>query len=238
MYFHLGGVSVLLAGIISALFISGVISKVVQYILFVVLIGGALVLVYLNYDVIESRIQYIQKKDEIASQVVQRLKDIRTAEIAYQKSTGVYTSSFDTLISYLKDGKMPIVKQIGSLPDSVPTLEAARKKGILYSKLPDGMTEEDAMKKGLIIRDTIYVSVLQNTFLTKEALSKRKYPFYVDSIPYVPYSGLKFNLQAGKLDVGGIQKPVFMAEDPKPFAGTPLSVGSMNQVSTSGNWKE
>ena len=235
--FVIGGISILGVGVISWLFIAGVINRVVQLALMVVLIGVAGYLIYMDYKVVDNEIEYQKKKDRIADRVIQRLKDIRTAQIAYEKAHDKYTDSFDSLITFLKEGQMPIVKSIGTFPDSLPTLEMAREAGIVQFDMPEGMTEEEAAEQGLIIRDTIYVSVLENTFYSEDALEDRDFEFHVDSLPYVPHSGVKFEMAAGQINVGGVQKPVFKVIDPKPFAKQYM-VGSLEEATTSGNWNE
>ena len=74
---------------------------------------------------------------------IQRLKDIRTAQDAYKSIHGVYTSSFDTLIHFVKYDSLKTVRAIGELSDD---------------QLEQGMTEQEALRKGIIIRDTIRIS--------------------------------------------------------------------------------
>ena len=47
-----------------------------------------------------------------------------------------------------------------------------------------------------------------------------------------------FAMNAGFIDVSGLQKPVFEAVDSEPFAEPALKVGSMTEANTNGNWKE
>jgi hypothetical protein len=50
---------------------------------------------------------------------IERLKDIRTLQIAYRTEKGQYTASFDTLIDFYKTGQVRVVRQIGSMDDSL-----------------------------------------------------------------------------------------------------------------------
>ena len=127
----------------------------------------ALAIIILGYLLIESIMQPIRFNRERTireNATIERLKDIRTAQIAFKDKYGRYTGDFDSLINFVKADSFPVVRAIGSISDSL--LEA-------------GMTEREAARLGLIIRDTLNVSVLDSIF----------YPGYpIDSIRYVPYA--------------------------------------------------
>lgn len=95
------------------------------------------------------------------------------------------------------------------------------------------------------INDTLgFVSVADSLF------GKRS-NFNVRDIQYIPFSeGEKFELDAGKINKGGVMVPVFMAIAPKKayLKGMPnnqvmkssvkdLIVGSMSEPTTDGNWE-
>lgn len=127
----------------------------------------ALAIIILGYLLIESIMQPIRfnrERTKRENATIERLKDIRTAQIAFKDKYGRYTGDFDSLVNFVKADSFPVVRAIGSISDSL--LEA-------------GMTERDAVRLGLIIRDTMNVSVLDSIF----------YPGYpIDSIRYVPYA--------------------------------------------------
>lgn len=236
-FYLAAGAGVLAAGIISLLFVLGIISYRIQLFLFVILLITGLTYAYLDYKVIQDRIAYLDRKDEIGKKVIQRLKDIRTAQLAYLKANGAYAGDFETLIRFLKDGRVPIVKSIGSLPDSIASIEEAIELGLVLNKLPQGISEEEAIAQNLIIRDTIYVSALESAFGEEGSDKKRVGKFHVDSLPFVPVSNVRFQMKAGVVDVSGLQKPVFEVVDPQPFADQ-YKVGDLTQPSTNGNWTE
>ncbi len=95
------------------------------------------------------------------------------------------------------------------------------------------------------INDTLgYVSVADSLF-------GRRPNFVVTDLQYIPFSdGIKFDLDAGKINKGGVMVPVFMAVAPKQdyLNGLPkdqvnkgsvkdLIVGSMTEPTTDGNWE-
>lgn len=78
-------------------------------------IGLGVVIILLGYLLFASIMRPVRFDDEVNrrnTQVVNRLKDIRTSETMFKHANGFYTSSFDTLIDFLKVGKVPVVKMI------------------------------------------------------------------------------------------------------------------------------
>jgi len=233
--FLLAGIGILMVGVLSALYVKGLISRQLQMIVTVIVAAGASYFAYADYAVIQDKLAYHEKEIRVKTAVVQRLKDIRKAQIAYNKEFGKYAASFDSLIYFLKNGEMSLVKRLGSLPDSLPTEELALEAGIIQP-MPSGMTDEQVIASGLIVRDTIEVSVLGFVF-NDEDKAKRKTAFHLDSLPYVPYANHMFEMDADIIDLGGAPTPVFEVKDPKPFSEQ-YKLGSLTEASTSGNWKE
>ncbi|MHA7108583.1 hypothetical protein [Sunxiuqinia elliptica] len=157
----------------------------------IVLIVAAIILAYLIYQSVERPILFEKAKDERYDATVQRLKDIRKAQLAFKDVNGRFTGDWDTLITFVKQDSLPLVRKIGMLTDSM--IEA-------------GVTEEVAIKKGLIIRDTIKVGVLDTLF-------GRSYP--IEDIKMIPVQDTvaEFHLGATVLTTGsGIKVPVFEAK--------------------------
>jgi hypothetical protein len=94
------------------------------------------VLSYLIFRGINAPIQFNKEKKYKYSFVIQRLKDIRSAQIAYKSVNGSYTGQFDSLLSFVKTGQFALIKQIGNVEDSA----------------------------AVIVRDTIYVAVKDSLF--------------------------------------------------------------------------
>ncbi len=156
----------------------------IKLILFVVIV----VLSYFLYQSIMEPIRFNREKDKREKAAIERLKAIRKAEVAYKSKYGRYTGSFDTLIHFVKYDSFPVVRAIGSIPDS------------LYGVI----TEEEAIKRGIIIRDTSYVPVLDSLF-------GKDFP--IDSIRYVPYCDTaQFFLGAGTIETASkVKVEVFEA---------------------------
>lgn len=173
------------------------------------LVLASIFMAYLCYSSIMSPIEFNEQKDIRDNAVIKRLKDIRKAQIAYKDLHGKYTASFDTLVYFVNNEHIPVVKKIGELSDY--QLEKGLTDSIALKMQP-----EDAAKYGIedydlfmstFRRDTSYVSV-------KEAVFGKGY--VLDSLSYVPFSnGKKFELKVGEqITKSGTVIPLFEAKAP------------------------
>lgn len=159
--------------------------KVIQILL-------VLVIVFLGYKVytsISTPIDFQKEQNLRSDAVVESLKNIRKAQLAFKEVNGKFTASWDSLVTFTKSGTLPLVRKIGSLTDA---------------QLESGMTEAEALKQGIIIRDTVRVAVKDSLF-GKE--------FNVDRLPYIPYTkDEKFFLGTNVITTGsGVKVYVFEA---------------------------
>jgi hypothetical protein len=148
----------------------------------IVLLVAIIVLGYLLWESINKPIRFNKEKDKREAATIQRLKDIRSAQVAYRAEYNQFTGDFDTLITFLKTDSFRVVKAIGSVPDSM-IIEMGRTKA-----------ERQALKDGLISRDTIKLSVKDSLFAKN---------FYIDSLRFVPFTdSYQFEMAAGMLETG------------------------------------
>ncbi|MAX79640.1 MAG: hypothetical protein CL843_05635 [Crocinitomicaceae bacterium] len=217
----IGGGAFALTGVVALFNALGFINKMISIVIIVVMIGVTGILGFMNYRSIKAPIEYNKKKDKIYAGVVQRLKDIREAQIAYKKEYGEYTSSFDTLIHFIKHDSIKTVKMTGFVPD--------------------GKTEAQALADGDISRDTVKLPAYDNIY-TKEYVDMRYkvIPLVPDSLPFVPYGkGSTYEMETNKIMRNSMLVPVIEIRDSKPFdPNEPMIVGSLDEPRTSGNWKE
>jgi len=108
-----------------------------------------LVLAYLLYESIMGPIRFNKERDMRREVVIERLKDIRTAQVAFRNVNGIFANDFDTLVDFLKNGEFPVVKKIGDEEDST----------------------------AVIIRDTVYVAVFDSIFKNKKLTYLDSIPF-------------------------------------------------------------
>lgn len=162
----------------------------------IVLLGIIVVLAYLLIDSIMTPIKFGKEKDKRFEEVINHLKDIRTAQVAYKSVYGKYTGSFDTLAQFVKSDSIPMVLAIGNVDDSLLITRTYKE------------AEAYAIKEGLIVRDTVRISVMDSVF------SKVQYP--VDSICVIPFSnGQKFELGETEIVTGSrVKVKVFEAKAP------------------------
>lgn len=157
----------------------------------IALIILAVVFAFLIFKSVERPIEFKKAKDARYETTVDRLKDIRKAELAYRELNGKFTGSWDTLINFVKNDSLPLVRKIGMLTDSM---------------IDAGWDEDIAIKKGKIIRDTIRISVLDTLFGKSYAIENIK------MIP-VPDTIAEFHLGATIVTTGsGIKVPIFEAK--------------------------
>lgn len=160
---------------------------VLQILLFI----AAIVLTYFIYQSIQRPIDFEKAKTERYDATVERLKDIRKAQLAYKDVYGQFTGSWDTLIDFVVNDSVRNVRKVGELTDSM--IEA-------------GLTEKKAIQMGLLIRDTIRESVLESIFGKS---------YQADQLKIVPVPGTptEFHLGATNITTGsGIVVPVFEAK--------------------------
>jgi hypothetical protein len=159
---------------------------ILQIVLFVAIFG----LSYAIYESIMQPIRFQEKQAIRSTAVIERLKNIRDVQVAYRNINNRYTGSFDTLIDFVKNAKLPLIKMEGSLSDSL--IEA-------------GVTEAKALAMGLIKRDTVYINAKDS--LMKKGLNP-------DSLQYVPFTDkAKFEMGSGELTTGsGVKVQVFEAK--------------------------
>lgn len=194
------------------------------------------VIIILAWLVYRSPINLKEFQEESNSRkaaVVQNLKDIRSAQIAFKDKYRSYAGDFNTLLDFINNDSIALIKAIGETPDS--------------------LSEEQALEMGIIKRDTVFVSAGQSIF-NAEYLKTRdqRFPFDLNTLSKVPYSeGESFNIESGNIEKGKVVVQVF---EVSTTFGTFLKgidannkgidlddiirVGSMSDASINGNWGE
>lgn len=176
-------------------------------------------LAYFLYDSIKEDINEEARIKKIEDRIIDKLKMIREAEIAYQAVHGNYTSDWDKLISFIDTGRIYITQR----SEEIITLDYGA----------------DSVN---VIIDTLgTVSVKDSLF------SADRYPnFQSEKLPYIPGNeDKKFDIYADEIDKSGVTVDVFEVRDPEPvnparkgeLGRGPLRVGSRTEVTTAGNWE-
>ena len=176
---------------------------IVEILLFVVCLG----LVYLIYNSIMQPVRFNKQKAYRESVAVQRLKDIRTLEVAFKSVNGRYTGDIDSLINFYNTGKMEVIMQVGSADDSIAVAhtEELKKKG---AKVEDLLKMYQEGANDLYFSTKTLVPVKDTLFTGRENL-------VLDSLAYIPFSGGQpIEMKAVIKIVSGVNVPLFEADAP------------------------
>jgi hypothetical protein len=203
---------------------------VIQIVLWIACIG----LGYLIYQSVTGPIQFNKAKEERFAKVISKLKDIRNAQEAYKTVNKKYANDFNALISFIDTGKYTITQQRDSS----------------YMEF-DKTYQIDLLKEVKII-DTL------GTVAVKDSLFKNDNRYKDLSDVPGAQNGEKFEMKSAIIEKSGYKAPVFEAkvdkavvlyDQPKTLLdkekaeigveevnGPFIKVGSLDEVSTSGNW--
>ena len=155
--------------------------KILTYVIFPLII---IALAYLIVKSIQEPVQFNKEKAARESDAITILKDIRTLQVAYKNVYNHYAPVMDSLIDFYNNGEMTIVKQIGSMDDS---LAVAQKR----------VRRENIKIK---VRDTLFKNVANFN------------PNYLRTIPYS--GGDTVIMKSTIKQVSGVNVPLFEADIP------------------------
>lgn len=204
---------------------------VIQLLLWIVIIF----LGYLVFNSVYGTTQFNKLKEKRYDKVIDRLKDIRAAQLAHEEVTGKYAGDFDNLISFIDTAEFVLTQR-----RDTTVLDVEYQKAYGVDQYID-----------IVVIDTIgYASVKDSLFKDNRYTEMRK----------VPVEGIdaEFEMEAGTVVKNENRIPVFEAkvdkavvlhdQDPdlvmqeKQIAsveevdGPYIRVGSLEKVNTSGNW--
>ena len=186
------------------------------------------------YSSINGPIKINKVKNERYTQVINRLKDIRNAQIAHKDVTGFYANNFDSLVSFIDNGIFTLIEKRDS-------------SYLEYNRL----YRIDMLKEVEIVDTLGFVSVKDSLFGQNDSYKM---------MAKVPIQGTdsEFSIKADIIDKNGYQVPVFEVKVTKDIVlfdqnkdlldqenkvisvdgvnGKEIILGSMSEVSTSGNW--
>jgi hypothetical protein len=205
-----------------------------KWIVSIVLLLLGVFLVFKIYDGIMKPINFNKDKRVKYVKVIQHLKIIRDAELAYYKVNGNYTDNKEGLIQFIDSAKFAITEVRDTV---VKVNKGSRWQPVIV----------DVEKR---VVDTIGYEPILNSFEGKDY----KNMFNVPGV-----EGKQFDLVIGLVEkIAGLQVPVFEARTEKKdllkgmdislvkqemeaiesdqIKGEYVSVGSLNEVTSGGNW--
>tara|TARA_R110002049_G_scaffold24588_14_gene87009 strand:+ start:1851 stop:2582 length:732 start_codon:yes stop_codon:yes gene_type:complete len=231
----MGLLGMILAAVLVAVLIAIVVVKYLplklRWIASLLLLFLAIFLGFKIYNGIMEPINFNKNKVERYSKVVENLKMIRDAEVKYFEATGKYTKDKSLLISFVDTAKL-------ALTNTKTIVETVNKGG--------GITDEVERR----VTDTIGYEPVLKYFKNREYKNMFKVP---------GLTGTEYELEVGTVEkVQGLVVPTFMAKTPKKpllkgmseslvkqeleamaadqIKGEYVSVGSLDEVTTAGNW--
>ena len=183
-------------------------NKGLKITLSIVLLALIVYLVYAIVGSIMEPVNFNKQKDIRSAVAVQRLKDIRTLEVAYKGVTGHYTADVDSLILFYNTGKMDIIMQVGSNDDSLAVVNTEKLKKQNRKITPQEMYERYLKGENLVFS-------IKNSIPVKDTLFHSRTDFVADSLKYIPFSGkMPVETDAIVKTVSGVQVPLFEAKMP------------------------
>ena len=204
--------------------------SILQIVLWIVCI----VLGYMIYKSVTGPIEFDKIKKERFAEVIDRLKDIRNAQDAYKTVNGRYANNFESLVAFVDTGKYTITQQRDSS----------------YMEF-DKVYQIDMLQEVKIIDTLGFVSVKDSLFKDSDRYKNMM------NVPYAS-NNEKFTMKADIIEKSGYRAPVYEVKVPKSVVlhdqpkdllsrenaqvsveevnGPEIKVGSLTEVSTSGNW--
>ena len=190
---------------------------------------------YKIYDSINGPIKFNKTKNERYAQVIDRLKDIRKAQIAHKDVKGVFANNFDSLVKFVNEGIFTLIEKRDS------------------SYLEYDRTYRIDMLREVIVIDTLGTVPVKDSLFSNTDRYK--------NMAYIPIQGVQdsmFKINAEVINKNGYNVPVFEVKVSKNIIlfdqdkdlvkqenetvsvdgvnGSEIILGSLSNVSTNGNW--
>ncbi|WP_418513194.1 hypothetical protein [Corallibacter sp.] len=191
---------------------------------------------YQTFMSVYKPIQFNKIKEKRYAAVIERLIDIRDAQLAHREVTGVFAPNFENLVKFIDTAQYTITQR--------------RDSTVIDEELTKRYGGVETTKEITIIDTLGHVSVKDSLFKTSTR--------YKTMMNIPGLDGKKFEMQAGNLDQDDVKIPVFEASVKKAVLladqdqdlvaqenevisvdgvnGDAIRVGSMTEVKTNGNW--
>ncbi|HLV70145.1 MAG TPA: hypothetical protein VKY34_05515 [Xanthomarina sp.] len=190
---------------------------------------------YLTFMSIYEPIQFNKVKNKRYAAVIEKLIDIRDAQLAHQQVTGQFAPTFDNLVTFIDTAQFTITQR--------------RDSTVIDEELTKRYGGVETTKEITIIDTLGFKSVRDSLFKNSDRYK---------TMMNVPNTDAQFEMKAGLLEQNDLNIPVFEASVKKSVIlhdqdkdliaqenqvvsvdgvnGDALKVGSMEEVKTNGNW--
>ena len=218
---------------------------------------GVLAAAGLAYSVfysVDEEIQFQATQKRVNATTIQRLKDIRSAQESHLSVYGTFAETFDSLILFVQAPVVPVEFNMGSFHDTLPEAKS-REEGYVIKRGDiaaiaevEGTTEEALFElitsdmSPYKVRDTLFTSFYAENFAPEARAAQRLPQVSLDSLPFNPYTGERFVMKTGAVEVGRVWQPTILVQDPTPFGREKvkkdtLRFGSLAEANRDGNWR-
>lgn len=205
---------------------------VIQLLLWIVIIF----LGYMVFNAVYEPIQFNKVKEKRYAKVIDRLKDIRAAQLAHQEITGNFEKDFDKLVRFIDTAEFTLTQRRDST-----VMDEEYRKAFGVDKYKD-----------IVVIDTLGRASVKDSLFKNSTRYK--------DMMIVPVDGIdaKFTMDAGTMVKNENKIPVFEAKVAKKVIlhdqdkdlimaenqvvsvdgvnGPFIKVGAMNEIKTTGNW--
>ena len=204
--------------------------RIIKSILWVLII----VFAYKVYGSINGPIEFNKVKNERYLKVIDKLKDIRNAQIAFKSVNGIYSDNFDSLISFIDTAQYTLIQKRES------------------SFLEYDRTFRIDMLREVVVIDTLGFASVKDSLFGNSNRYKNMASIPIDGVDE------NFKIKSDVIDKNGYNVPVFEVRVSKDVVlfdqnrdllkqekglmsvdgvnGPDIVLGSLSEVSTNGNW--
>ncbi|MDG1052620.1 MAG: hypothetical protein P8O81_04445 [Flavobacteriaceae bacterium] len=204
--------------------------RIIKSVLWVLII----IFAYKVYGSINGPIEFNKVKNERYLKVIDKLKDIRNAQIAFKSVNGIYSDNFDSLISFIDTAQYTLIQKRDS------------------SFLEYDRTFRIDMLREVVVIDTLGFASVKDSLFGNSNRYKNMASIPIDGVDE------NFKIKSDVIDKNGYNVPVFEVRVSKDVVlfdqnrdllkqekglmsvdgvnGPDIVLGSLSEVSTNGNW--
>ncbi len=144
----------------------------------------AIVIGYLIYTSIQEPVIFEKQRKFRETIGIERLKDIRTLQVAYKSKHNKFTSNIDSLIDFYNNGVITVIKQIGSMDDSL----AVAQKRVYRDSIKIAVRDTLLKRDGFVIDSIKFIPFSGKKEIEMKAIigkvSGVEVPLFEANIPY------------------------------------------------------
>ena len=144
----------------------------------------AIVIGYLIYTSIQEPVIFEKQRKFRESIGIERLKDIRTLQVAYKSKYNKFTSNIDSLIDFYNTGVITVIKQVGSMDDSL----AVAQKRVFRDSIKIAVRDTLLKREGFVVDSIKYIPFSGKKEIEMKAIigkvSGVDVPLFEANIPY------------------------------------------------------